>query len=483
MNHRSRRYGRRALLDLLIAALMAMVTADADATVTSNSAAAILVYPYIEVDSSRGLDTFVQLTNTDNLGVGLSCFYEDTTAHCAGTTQACQTVADCSPGIACEPGWVPFQFQIGLVGQQPIGWRASQGLSPLPVPGFGNVLAVPEDPFIGALRCIAVDQAGAAVASNVLIGHATVEQNRTDAEANFDVTKYNAIGLQAGTGDANGDGQLVLGGDAPEYQGCANALILDHFFDQATEPVVHASSVQTTLALLPCSADYVNGVPGQSTVSFSTTNEFGTRTAGDQSFAVTGQLLATLDSPVFQVGAQGTLTGMTRLQVTGAGVIAIALEVHRNPDNAADQKSAARTVPGAGSRSTPDVIVIESPIPVQATPTPTGGGSAPTVTSTETASPSPSTSATATPTATPTNTPTLTPTVTPAQSATFTPIACVGDCDGQGSVTVDDILTMVSIALGNTDVSACQAGDVSQDGQITIDEILIVVNNALNGCQ
>ena len=70
----------------------------------------------------------------------------------------------------------------------------------------------------------------------------------------------------------------------------------------------------------------------------------------------------------------------------------------------------------------------------------------------------------------------------PQACPTPTPISCVGDCDGKGTVTVDELLTMVNIALGNVGVAACEAGDRSRDGQITIDEILTAVNNALNGC-
>jgi hypothetical protein len=66
--------------------------------------------------------------------------------------------------------------------------------------------------------------------------------------------------------------------------------------------------------------------------------------------------------------------------------------------------------------------------------------------------------------------------------ATATPIPCVGDCNGSGQVTVDEILTMVNIALGNTLVTACEAGDPDHNGQITVDEILTAVNHALNGC-
>ncbi len=59
---------------------------------------------------------------------------------------------------------------------------------------------------------------------------------------------------------------------------------------------------------------------------------------------------------------------------------------------------------------------------------------------------------------------------------------CAGDCVGDGQVTVDELLTMVNIALGNADVSGCQAGDLDGGGEITVDEILTAVNNALNGC-
>lgn len=63
------------------------------------------------------------------------------------------------------------------------------------------------------------------------------------------------------------------------------------------------------------------------------------------------------------------------------------------------------------------------------------------------------------------------------------PGACVGDCDGSHSVTVDEILTIVNIALGSLPVSDCPPGDANGDQQITVDEILIAVNNALNnGC-
>jgi hypothetical protein len=60
--------------------------------------------------------------------------------------------------------------------------------------------------------------------------------------------------------------------------------------------------------------------------------------------------------------------------------------------------------------------------------------------------------------------------------------ACVGDCNDTSTVTIDEIITLVNIALGTAAVSECRAGDGNQDGAITVDEILTAVNVALTGC-
>jgi hypothetical protein len=97
----------------------------------------------------------------------------------------------------------------------------------------------------------------------------------------------------------------------------------------------------------------------------------------------------------------------------------------------------------------------------------------------------------ATPTATRTETPTPLPTETPTNTPTFTeppmspsptPNACVGDCNGDGEVTVNDLILGVNIALGNQPVSACPAFDPSGDGMVGIGELIQGVNNALDGC-
>ena len=73
-------------------------------------------------------------------------------------------------------------------------------------------------------------------------------------------------------------------------------------------------------------------------------------------------------------------------------------------------------------------------------------------------------------------------TSTPTAETPTPTAACVGDCDGNGAVTVHELITMVNIALGNTPISACNAGDAEGDGEITITDIIAAVSNALAGC-
>jgi hypothetical protein len=59
---------------------------------------------------------------------------------------------------------------------------------------------------------------------------------------------------------------------------------------------------------------------------------------------------------------------------------------------------------------------------------------------------------------------------------------CAGDCDGDGVVLVDELITLVNIALGNDDVSACDSGDADGSGEVTVDELLTAVSFAIEGC-
>ncbi len=60
--------------------------------------------------------------------------------------------------------------------------------------------------------------------------------------------------------------------------------------------------------------------------------------------------------------------------------------------------------------------------------------------------------------------------------------ACAGDCDGDGSVSIAELILAVNIALGARPVGDCPSVDTNGDGQVAINELIAAVSNALNGC-
>jgi ELWxxDGT repeat protein len=60
--------------------------------------------------------------------------------------------------------------------------------------------------------------------------------------------------------------------------------------------------------------------------------------------------------------------------------------------------------------------------------------------------------------------------------------ACVGDCDYDGAVTVDELLVGMSEALVGAEQIVCDAFDRDRSETTTVDEIVAGVNNALAGC-
>jgi hypothetical protein len=59
---------------------------------------------------------------------------------------------------------------------------------------------------------------------------------------------------------------------------------------------------------------------------------------------------------------------------------------------------------------------------------------------------------------------------------------CPGDCNGDGTVVVSEIITGVNIALGTVDISACRAFDLNNDNMVSVNEIISAVGSVLNGC-
>lgn len=61
-------------------------------------------------------------------------------------------------------------------------------------------------------------------------------------------------------------------------------------------------------------------------------------------------------------------------------------------------------------------------------------------------------------------------------------LICSGDCDENGSLTVDELVRVVAIALGDRTIDECPSADVSGERLITVEEIIIATQYALNGC-
>jgi hypothetical protein len=60
--------------------------------------------------------------------------------------------------------------------------------------------------------------------------------------------------------------------------------------------------------------------------------------------------------------------------------------------------------------------------------------------------------------------------------------ACAGDCGSDGTVTVNELIVGVNMALGTAGAGQCAAFDSSGDGKVTVNELVAAVSSLLNGC-
>jgi len=59
---------------------------------------------------------------------------------------------------------------------------------------------------------------------------------------------------------------------------------------------------------------------------------------------------------------------------------------------------------------------------------------------------------------------------------------CEGDCNGDRSVAIDEIILGVRIAFGDAPIGDCQAMDGDGNGTVTVNELVAAVTGALQGC-
>jgi hypothetical protein len=406
---------RRMILSGGVAALITLgMLGAARADITSDQAAAILIFPKLVVDTSAQLgpatDSEVQITNTSNSVVAARCFLINATSFCSNspvdTPIACtpETEASSNPkctGGTCVPQWTENDFRMTLTKRQPVSWKVSEGrLSDFPLSPSSSVPRAQTDPFIGELRCVEVDPTTFQPISGFnpvnngagdLKGEATiVSTDRTDTTAatgKVDARKYNAIGIQA-TDVNNGDDTLNIGGADAEYTGCPNVIIVDHLFDDANVQSTGGTTgtVRTDLTITPCGADLNQQIPNAVTLQFLVFNEFEQRFSTSTRITCSKEVqLSNIDTrptasdnfaSIFNVNVQGTFAGQTRIRpvadtANGIGdtVLAVAEEFWdcKNgppvPGTSQGRCSTAANVHFQGSRDLGDTMVLPSDSP------------------------------------------------------------------------------------------------------------------------
>jgi hypothetical protein len=416
---------RRAILSGVVGSIVAIGAVVARADVQSDKPGAILIFPKIVVDTAGLLgpptDTEIQITNTTLASqVSARCWFVDATSRCTNApatactllTEADPTTRRCPTSGVCAPHWSETDFQLTLTKRQPISWKASEGLNPLPCDDSSNPACafvgednrgtsaprVQDDPFIGELKCVQVDvdtnqpTVGFDVANNFggdLKGEATIVSATGETENGIDARKYNAITLAANPNNPppvdDGVTPLILGGPNGNYNGCPNVLIVDNFFDGATL-TTHGGSqtntVRSDLTFVPCSEDFrvqENNLGG-ATLQFLVFNEFEQRFSTSTSFSCFAEIpLSDIDTrpgplgdaqSIFNVNVQGTVSGQIRVRaVAGAtqgntvvGILEKFIdecdEGPTNPLTGERQCSAASNLHFAGTRDQPDFLNI-----------------------------------------------------------------------------------------------------------------------------
>ena len=70
-----------------------------------------------------------------------------------------------------------------------------------------------------------------------------------------------------------------------------------------------------------------------------------------------------------------------------------------------------------------------------------------------------------------------------ARRATLEAPPCAGDCDGDGAVTIDELIRAVELALRDGSAVECAAIDADGDDRVVVAELIAAVAAALNGCE
>lgn len=395
---------QRGRVGLMAAALVCLAVGGAQAQVTTERSTSILVFPRVISDGTR--DTIIQITNTSNSMVHVHCFYVN------GAVTDPFSPPD---PILNPPRWNELDYDIWLTKQQPTHWVVSEGRLVDPSdpecgedgpfalnrgldgdffldcngagldPGF---IPPVEEFFTGELKCIEVDMSGHPVSGNHLKGEATtVIRNVCDPEIgectvtgelcldnddcdedDFDVAKYNAVGIP-GNENNNGDGILCLGGEpseqcpnGAEYDACPETWIANHFADDAPYPIGpddDAAFVDTLWTVVPCTQNFETQDPETIQVNVLVWNEF--ESVFSTGFPVTcwAEFLLSDRDNVFDFDVLGSAFAQSRLRSSnqsGAGFIMVGSEEHETDTDWKSYADVNYHVEGFGTRQ--DIITI-----------------------------------------------------------------------------------------------------------------------------
>jgi hypothetical protein len=423
---------------ILMLALSLTVHGWSGVATAQDSPAAVLAYPYVVTDPEAGMDTVVQLTNVSSNAVDVSCFYEHFPLACVSGTAG----ESCGPGpITCsgrcqQTGAVErIPFQVRLTANQPVAWRVSRGLSDAPLDGVvrsgpggatnqgTNVPALGSRRLTGTLRCnVKSSDQYRPGTDNVLVGLATIQSRSLLDE---DAMQYRAIGFRAledGPGP-NRDEFLQLGGPEAEYESCPAVILLAHFFDNAPlRTGDHTAHVEPAIALASCNAPF--GEAGSDVLQFLVYNEYDQRFS--TSVAFTGQKLTRLaqidtrdaNRSIFSASVAGTLAGQTIIRGVDSGVLVIGIDRHVYEDHS---RSTAYNVHALSVQSQADFVAYRA-------------------------------------------------------------ARCIGDCNLDGAVLINELYTGVNIALSQLDQARCEAMDDNGDLAVTVNELVAATNAALRTC-
>lgn len=418
---------------LLVGMLLLCTAVTPSAAQLSLDPAAIVVFPHILVDGSREIDTVVQVGNASNDPIEVRCVYEDMTPRCSGAGSCLVDQRECEGQCITERRVTHFRFH--LTAEQPFGWSAARGRSELPLDGVERigvggdsnvgslVPALGAELFRGVLRCVVVDERGQPVPRNVLTGSASIETDADASTPRIDAAQYQAIGFPAQI-DSTGDELLSLGLQN-EYAPCPGSLVLSHLYDGAAVAVGETSSTAwTDIALVPCSVDI--DVPPGPVAQFLTYNEFAQRFS--TSARVDTQFVSALSRidtsqpqrSIFNVAVIGTFAGQTEIRGLPNRLIGVAIEA-REAEGGQARRHAGGRIRAEGASAEVDVMTILHP-------------------------------------------------------------PCIADCNGDGVVAINELLTAVGMALDTAAVQACPTVDDDGDGSVLVHELIAAVQSALDGC-